>query len=111
IRELKLLGLITTVDRAALAAYCMAWSRWVAAELKVKEFGMVIKSPEKGYPMMSPYLVIANQAMKQLRDYLAEFGMSPASRTRIEVEGPPVVTLHPVKTGTDGPKTTRFFQD
>jgi len=109
-RELRLLGLIALIDRAALAGYCQAWSRWAAAEEKVKEFGMVIKSPS-GFPVQSPYLGIANTAMKHMRNFLAEFGMSPAARTRIESEGPTVVPLHSVKTGTDGPKTERFFHD
>jgi phage terminase small subunit len=29
--ELTTLGLISRIDRAALAAYCQAWSRWVKA--------------------------------------------------------------------------------
>src|SRR5215469_12484602 len=31
-RRLHALGLLTTVDRAALAAYCQAWGRWRQAE-------------------------------------------------------------------------------
>ena len=30
-------GLLTLADRAALAAYCQAWSRWVEAEQKLAE--------------------------------------------------------------------------
>src|SRR5687768_711635 len=52
--ELAMSGLLTVVDRAALAAYCTAWSRWVEAEGMVKKFGMIVKSPEKGFPMKSP---------------------------------------------------------
>jgi P27 family predicted phage terminase small subunit len=62
----------------------MAWSRWIDAEAKLREFGAVLKSPTKGFPILSPYWTIANTAMKQMRDFLSEFGMSPASRTRVE---------------------------
>jgi len=34
--ELLQLGLMTKVDRAALAAYCQAWGRWVEAEEHLK---------------------------------------------------------------------------
>jgi P27 family predicted phage terminase small subunit len=76
------------LDRAALAAYCQAYGRWVEAEEKVREFGAVIKAPS-GFPIQSPYLGIANTAMRQMRDFLTEFGMTPASRTRIEISGKP----------------------
>jgi P27 family predicted phage terminase small subunit len=48
----------------------------------------MVKSPN-GFPMQSPYLAVANKAMEQMRGLLTEFGMSPASRTRISVQEPP----------------------
>jgi P27 family predicted phage terminase small subunit len=81
-KELLLLGLLTNLDRAALAAYCQAWSRWVDAETKLQQFGTVIKAPS-GYPIQSPYVTIANQAAKQMREFLVEFGLTPSSRTRV----------------------------
>jgi len=79
-------GLMTQIDRAALAGYCHAWSRWLEAEAKLKEFGSVLKAPKTGFPMLSPYWTIANTALKQIRDFAAEFGMSPASRSRLYAE-------------------------
>lgn len=77
------MGLMTKADRSALAAYCVAWSRWVEAESKVREFGMIIKAPRTGTMMHSPYLSIANTAMAQMRQLLIEFGLTPAARTRV----------------------------
>jgi phage terminase small subunit len=37
--------------------------------------------------VFNPYLVIANQAVKKVRALLAEFGMSPSSRSRIAAAG------------------------
>ena len=88
VRPLAAAGLVTQVDRAALAVYCTAWSRWVDAEKKLVEFGSVLASPTKGFPLLSPYLTIANTAMAQMRSFLAEFGMTPASRSRIETGEP-----------------------
>ncbi len=81
------LGLVSDMDRAALAGYCMAWGRWVQAEAALKTYGVVGKSPS-GFPMQSPYLAIANKAMEQMRAFLIEFGMTPASRTRVHASRP-----------------------
>lgn len=81
-RDLAGCGLLTRIDRAALALYCEAWGRWVEAEASLRKYGVVIKAPS-GFPMQSPYLAIANKAMEQMRMMLGEFGMSPSSRTRV----------------------------
>ena len=75
-------GLISDLDLAAFAAYCQAWGRWVESEQALSTFGVMLKSPN-GFPVQSPYLAVANRAMDQMRSLLSEFGMSPASRTRV----------------------------
>jgi P27 family predicted phage terminase small subunit len=74
----------------ALAAYCQAWSRWVKAEEMLKSTGPVIKSKTTGAIYQNPYLAVANRAMKQMRDFLTEFGMTPSSRNRVSSGLPPV---------------------
>ncbi len=76
-------GLLRTVDRAALCIYCKAWARWVDAEQKVEALGLVVRSPRQGTPQQNPYVRIANAAMAQVIQLTAEFGMTPASRTRL----------------------------
>jgi len=78
------LGLLTSIDRTAFAAYCTVYARWVESEEAVKKTGPVVRSPS-GYPLISPYLVVANRALDQMRQYLIEFGLTPASRSRISV--------------------------
>jgi P27 family predicted phage terminase small subunit len=92
--ELEAAGLLAQVDRAALAAYCVAWGRWVDAEAKVAELGTVIKAPS-GYPIQSPYLAIANKAMEQMKVFLVEFGMTPSSRARIAAPPKPQKQANP----------------
>lgn len=41
-------GVLTLADRAALAAYCQAYARWVEAEEKLKETPRLLKTPS-GY--------------------------------------------------------------
>lgn len=84
-RDLANLGLLSRIDRAALANYCQAWGRWVEAEEALRKYGVMVKSPN-GFPMQSPYLAVANKAMEQIRAMLTEFGMSPSSRTRVHAE-------------------------
>ena len=49
-RELFVLGIVTALDRAALAAYCQAYGRWAEAERKLKETPMLIKLPVRLHP-------------------------------------------------------------
>ena len=78
------LGLVTRVDRTALAAYCAVYARWVECELKLAD-GLITTSPN-GHQIQSPYLAIANRALSQMDTYLADFGMTPAARTRVRAK-------------------------
>jgi P27 family predicted phage terminase small subunit len=80
------LGLLTTVDEQALATYCHTWARWREAEHHIKKFGMVIKG-KGGYPVISPFVAVANRAMAQMKGFLVEFGMTPSARSRVTAAG------------------------
>jgi P27 family predicted phage terminase small subunit len=86
-RLLQSMGLISDLDLAAFALYCTAWARWVEAEQALSTYGVMLKSPQ-GFPIQSPYLSVANRAMDQIRSLLSEFGMSPATRTRVSAMVP-----------------------
>lgn len=90
--ELYEAGLLTRVDRAALAAYCQAWAHWVEAEAKVRELGAVVKTQSGGLAQ-NPWLGVANRAMDEMRRFLVEFGMTPSSRARVKVEAQPAPDL------------------
>lgn len=102
VRLLVQLRLLTEIDRAALAGYCQAWGRWVEAEGMIRTEGMTIETA-KGNLIQSPYVGIANQAMKQMRAFLIEFGMTPSSRTRVRTtpmdEGDPYEQFRRGKSG------------
>ena len=87
ISELSSVGLVTKLDRTALAAYCQVYARWVEAEEQIKTHGVLVKG-SKGYPVVSPYLEVANKAIQQMRLLLAEFGMTPSARTRVSASAP-----------------------
>ena len=80
--ELGTLQLLTTFDRAALAAYCGAYALWAEATEAIQKYGTMVKSPS-GYPIQSPYVSIANRQAEIMMRIASEFGFTPASRSRI----------------------------
>jgi len=81
--ELDKLSLLSECDRSALSAYCSAWARYVQAEKDIEENGTVTIT-EKGNRIQSPHVGISNQALLVMHKFLTEFGLSPASRTRVK---------------------------
>lgn len=80
------LGLYTEADYAALAMYCQAWGRWVEAERKIDETGgAVLTSKDVGNLYQNPHSATANKAFDQVRKMLAEFGLTPATRARLQI--------------------------
>jgi P27 family predicted phage terminase small subunit len=99
-RALAKMGILTGIDRAALGAYCQAYADWTEAEKELAANGRVINTPGKtktktakdgsvteettgGYPVQSPWLPIRNRALELMHKFLTEFGLTPASRSRI----------------------------
>jgi P27 family predicted phage terminase small subunit len=80
--ELSALRMLTNLDRAALAAYCGAYALWAEATEAIQKYGVMIKSPQ-GFPIQSPYLAIANRQSEIMMRIASEFGLTPASRSRI----------------------------
>ncbi len=81
-KKLARIGLMTELDDMALAMLCQAWQEYLDNTEQVKKSGILVKSPN-GFPVLNPYLIAANQAIKKVRALLAEFGMTPGSRSRI----------------------------
>ncbi len=88
------IGLLSEVDRAALAAYAQAYGRWVQAERAIAKMaekdqltgGLMIKT-SNGNAIQNPLVGTANKAASDMMRYAAEFGMTPSARSRIETEG------------------------
>ena len=88
------LGILTQIDRAALAAYCQAYGRWAQAERALARMaerdkataGIIIKT-KSGNAIQNPLVGAANKAMADTVRYAAEFGMTPSARSRISAGG------------------------
>lgn len=85
-KQLHAVGLLTALDKQALALYCEAYARWREANAQLARFGLIVKAPT-GYPMPSPYLSIAHKAFDQMRAMMGEFGMTPRSRVGLASDG------------------------
>ena len=82
--SLNKVGLLTQVDRSTMAGYCQCYGRWVEAELKLAETPAILRMPS-GYIQQSPWLTIANKQLELMARYMAELGLTPASRSRLAV--------------------------
>lgn len=85
------LGLVASIDMAALAVYCQAYGRWKQAEKMIAaknrkdphhRAGLVGTTPS-GYEQISVELQISNRAVEQMYKFLCEFGMTPSARSRV----------------------------
>lgn len=88
--HLEKLGLISDSSMAALAAYCDVYSEWVevneALEAIAKEEGVAAKYVSKtqaGNYIQNPLIGIKHTCVKLMKDFLVEFGMTPASLGKV----------------------------
>ncbi|SDO28991.1 phage terminase, small subunit, putative, P27 family [Lutimaribacter pacificus] len=97
-------GLLSLADRAALAAYCQAWARWVEAEEKLAGTPTLLKTPS-GYVQQSPWLTVANKQLELMGRYMTELGLTPVARTRLDMplgaQHAPVDKIEVVIVGVD----------
>ncbi len=81
------LGILTEVDWMGFAALCIEWATYVEAKKALKEGGAVWQS-DSGYRQSVPEVKIANEALGKVKALLAEFGLTPSSRARLNLDGP-----------------------
>lgn len=92
--ELEKIGLLTLIDGATFAAYCQSWSLYVSAQKMINDYQKAHFKLTVTYTntfgasneVPLPEIAIAEKALKQLKAFCTEFGLTPASRTRIDVK-------------------------
>ncbi|MBU1567705.1 MAG: phage terminase small subunit P27 family [Proteobacteria bacterium] len=85
--HLKSMGLISRCDKAAISFYCTLWKDHVEAEAQIAEKGRVVITPN-GSEQISPWVSISKHAMLAAHKMLVEFGLTPASRTKVSAKTP-----------------------
>lgn len=86
--ELLKLKLISELDRTGVVAYCVAYDRYVSANMDIRTLGSIIITTN-GNIIQNPAVGIANTSVDIMRKFLIEFGMTPASRTKVSTPGKP----------------------
>lgn len=80
------LCVLTTADLAALRAVCEAWCDYVSAQRVATKAGAYYKTTSRdGSTMIRAHPAIADRsdAWRRYRSGLVEFGLTPASRSRV----------------------------
>lgn len=83
---LEKMGVLTTADGAALAAYCKLHALNLRAEAAIDKFGIVYaKVDDVGVSVLkkNPAVAIFESTARLIRSFLQEFGLTPASRSKV----------------------------
>ena len=86
--ELLRMGVLTVLDGYSLAAACQEYSTWLKCQKILKKEGETYEYTNKNgssNTITRPEVGVANKALAQYRAFMAEFGLSPSSRTRLEM--------------------------
>lgn len=82
--DLRRMGLLTIVDRSALEAYCVNYGLYRQCKYILEQNGLICVAPS-GYLQQRPEVAIMRNALKEMRAFMTQFGMTPASRSKISV--------------------------
>ena len=105
IEDLYATGVFANIDQTMLAAYCMAFQRWIRAELDLEKMGeldptthgVMIKT-SNGNAIQNPLVGVASTARRDMQRIAAEFGLTPSSRTLLDAG----------KRGAEDPLATKY---
>lgn len=84
-------GTYAEIDETMLAAYCMAFARWIRAELDLERMakldpvthGVMMKT-SNGNAIQNPLVGAASTARRDMHRLADSFGLTPSSRTQIQ---------------------------
>lgn len=83
--EMKSLGLLTGLDQSAIEITCQTIADYVRYCQAIKDAEIELMQTPNGMPTQIPYVSMRNKSAELARKYLVEFGLTPASRTRLHV--------------------------
>lgn len=92
---LERMRVLTEADGIVLANLCDSYSTMVQAQKKLRETGMLLRTPS-GYVQQNPLISIVSSSMESVNKLAREFGLTPASRSRIYSE-PPEDDMDPIE--------------
>jgi len=77
-------GLLTEVDKATLEMLCLHYQMVRQAVDAIEEYGL-FAAGSQGQTVAHPAVAILNANSAAFRRYATEFGLTPSSRTRLEI--------------------------
>jgi P27 family predicted phage terminase small subunit len=77
--------LLLRLDMSVLEVWACAADLYRKAQTGITKTGLLVKAPNTGVPMQSPYLAIANKQAQIMTKAATEMGFTPASRSRISL--------------------------
>lgn len=83
--QLAKMRVLTDADLPALCMLCESYSIYWEAMDGVRQYGMMSVTPNK-YVVRSEYLNTAFKALDECLKILAEFGLTPSSRTKVRMQ-------------------------
>ena len=90
--ELSACGVATSLDGTALELLCNSYAQYLDGTEKIAQHGAVwVEKGDSAIPKFtwSPWWTVANRHWKQVQSMLAEFGMTPSSRSKVATTDTP----------------------
>jgi P27 family predicted phage terminase small subunit len=80
-------GLLQSADVSAVELLCESYAQWKEASKVLQENGQTFTTPN-GYIQQRPEVAIAQKCAKLVKELCSEFGLTPSSRSRINLKLP-----------------------
>lgn len=89
------MGVLTEADQIALANLCQTYSTLINAQTQLAKSGILYKT-QSGYIQQSPLLSIVNTCVETINKLSREFGLTPSSRSRLQMTAEEKKKIDPV---------------
>tara|TARA_Y100001951_G_scaffold105340_1_gene122087 strand:+ start:42 stop:503 length:462 start_codon:yes stop_codon:yes gene_type:complete len=80
------MGILTEADAMAVELLCEARADWLSARDEITAAGGETYTTEAGLIKAHPAVAMRNDAARRMQSLLAEFGMSPSSRSKVSAK-------------------------
>jgi len=87
-RRLIKAGLLTALDLTMFGTWCIWYSKRDLASRAVNQSGVVVRANGVGNPYINPYMSVISMCSKAMHQIEVEFGLSPASRSKVKSLNP-----------------------
>ena len=80
--------LLKLLDESIFRVWAVACDYHEQANAQVNKYGVLIKAPNTGTAMQSPWVAVVNRQAQIMIRVCAELGFTPSARSRVKVESP-----------------------